>query len=155
MKTHWKRHFFWSPFKHQEFLIHFDHLDNLLWSGQGSSQSCQGSAQARLWTRDLGQATSGQGSGPSHKDLGSSRLLKMNCRWKNVPKWKKSTFRSRSLSSIGAKLTKLQLFFNFTTSNRGPKRRFWKSVFWNSAITSEAVYTIAPSVLRALRVHSG
>ena len=73
--------------------------------------------QARLWTRDLGQATSGQGSGPSHKDLGPSRLLKMNCRWKNVPKWKKSTFRSRSLSSIGAKLTKLQLFFNFTTSN--------------------------------------
>ena len=146
------------------FLITFQtsRVSNTLWSpGQSPlvwtriwpilSRICQ----ARLWTRDLGQATSGQGSGPSHKDLGSSRLLKMNCRWKNVPKWKKSTFRSRSLSSIGAKLTKLQLFFNFTTSNRGPKRRFWKSVFWNSAITSEAVYTIAPSVLRALRVHSG
>ena len=44
---------------------------------------------------------------------------------------KKSTFRSRSLSSIGAKLTKLQLFFNFTTNNgiflygQGSGPRIW------------------------------
>ena len=65
------------------FLITFQtsRVSNTLWSpGQSPlvwtriwpilSRICQ----ARLWTRDLGQATSGQGSGPSHKDLGSSRL---------------------------------------------------------------------------------
>ena len=36
-----------------------------------------------------------------------------------------------------------------------PTQRFLETQFWRHAITSEGVVTIAPSVLRALRVNSG